>query len=604
MPDEITIDGMAEEEFRRSIETMLRSGQADEAAIRLKALVVDHAGEDKILAERFLTISSDEITLGGWDRLTEQLNQYDRPEVRITAIGVDIADPEDAGVWPDADGNLSPCIETSFFSDSAYPFSVMDREDLQDGYTMYGCEWQGNYDQADSTLSVLGIDDLYGSITSLEMEVSQYEEPPAEAISAGALGACYLAVLIHLAVRDAALKLGLPRPLCLLVGSNNAYPFFDSPVLTIEEYVAEGSVKHEPEPVVAASDEGADEELQPAEMASLESLTMPRKKVAKKMALVMEGAGEDYSPIPEDQIISEPTDAFVGLTELDDSPVQAKSLARISLSEMISTGEKAPPLFVKRNGDGKLAGPTEIHQPEFEPLDMRQPDGQKTDRISAEEEPVDFVEPVPEGDDQPDIADDSPPPEEIQDSDEGFRPLEPKPNDAQPGFGVDLFADGPEAPETGDETPVNADMPDGANHQDDTDESNMFELLDEANLPDANLPDPAPTQATAPEINDSQFELLGLRIDQEAPASDSAFDNPLAAEAQAEQEHADEDQAPVISAAQHPLRAGIVVSPPKQPHVAEPRSEAVWRQLLPTFARWADALTQNRIIRRIGNWFG
>ena len=45
MPEEIIIDGLEEHAFRRSIETMLRNGRADEAVERLKKLLPECAGE-------------------------------------------------------------------------------------------------------------------------------------------------------------------------------------------------------------------------------------------------------------------------------------------------------------------------------------------------------------------------------------------------------------------------------------------------------------------------------------------------------------------------------------------------------------------------------
>src|SRR3546814_3744173 len=45
----------------------------------------------------------------------------------------------------------------------------------------------------------------------------------------------YIAVLVHLAVRDTALERGLPRRLAVLVGSNESYPFFDAPVIPATE---------------------------------------------------------------------------------------------------------------------------------------------------------------------------------------------------------------------------------------------------------------------------------------------------------------------------------------------------------------------------------
>jgi len=168
----ITIDGMEEMEFRRSIESMLRNGRADDAADKLKNLLADFAGEGRILPERFLSVTAHDIRLDGWDQLGDKLGEYDRPEVPMSAISIDILDPQGIGARPDSGGCLKPVMETSYFSDSAYPFSEAGREDLLDGYSSFGCEWQGNFENVDTVISVEGIDDLYGATVGLENKVA------------------------------------------------------------------------------------------------------------------------------------------------------------------------------------------------------------------------------------------------------------------------------------------------------------------------------------------------------------------------------------------------------------------------------------------------
>ncbi|MCB2075186.1 MAG: hypothetical protein H6917_00165 [Novosphingobium sp.] len=241
--DDITIDGMGEMEFRRSIEEMLRRGEADGAASKLRGLLEPYAGESGILPARFLTVSADEISFAGWDELSERLGKYDRPELQISALSVAIAHPEEVGAQPGEDGTLSPSIETSYFSDSAFPFSVAARDDLLDGYSHYGCQWQGDFESTDSTLSVEGIDDLYGAIVKLEAKLMDSEQPDTEEIRAGSLGACYLAVLIHQALRETVRQKGLPRALCVMAGRDEVYPFFDAPVMTSEEYRHDGTIE-------------------------------------------------------------------------------------------------------------------------------------------------------------------------------------------------------------------------------------------------------------------------------------------------------------------------------------------------------------------------
>lgn len=226
----ITIDGMNEDDFRRSIESMLRRDEIDEAIARLKSLLAPYVGEGGILPSRFLAVTAEEVRLSGWDELGARLDAHDEPSHPISAIGISLTDPREAGRRLDDAGRMAPCIETSYFSDSAYPFSDATREDLLDGYSSFGFEWQDDHKLTDTTLSVDGIDDLYGAIVALEARLFDSDEPSEDEIRAGSLGACYLATLIHQAARDMVRRNGLPRPLCVMAGCDGVYPFFDAPV--------------------------------------------------------------------------------------------------------------------------------------------------------------------------------------------------------------------------------------------------------------------------------------------------------------------------------------------------------------------------------------
>jgi hypothetical protein len=288
----ITIDGMEEMEFRRSIETMLRRGQADDAAKRLRELLEGYAGEGRQLPARFLAVTADDVRLEGWNELGGKLGEYDRPEAAMSAISIDILDPQGVGVRPDEQGRLKPVIETSYFSDSAYPFSEAGREDLLDGYSSFGCEWQGNFENVDTTISVDGIDDLYGATVALENRVASGNSATTEDIEAGSVGSCYIAVLIHQAIRNAALDKGLPRPICVIAGSNDAYPFFDAPAMTVEEYCMANGITPAIEAEAASEfeeDFGEDAPQVAHGLASLESLmSMGGKKKEKKPVLTID----------------------------------------------------------------------------------------------------------------------------------------------------------------------------------------------------------------------------------------------------------------------------------------------------------------------------
>ena len=302
--DNITIDQMGEMDFRRSVEDMLRCGRADEAADKLRGLLEGCAGEGKILPGRFLTVASDDVSLKGWDLLALKIEEYDRESNPISAISIAITDPLDDGVSPDAQGRLAPSIRTGYFSDSAYPFSKAERSDLLEGYSLFGCEWRDDYEGTDTTLSVEGIDDLYGAIARLDEKVSREAEPSREDIRAGTLGACYVAVLIHQATRDAIRRNGLPRPLCIMAGYHEVYPFFDAPVMSCEEYLADGvitPVSEGPEPITVDAVDIDEAGMQGA-ASGYGSLTSVGKAKSKKKPVIALDAADAESAARYNQL--------------------------------------------------------------------------------------------------------------------------------------------------------------------------------------------------------------------------------------------------------------------------------------------------------------
>ncbi len=231
----IDIDGMSEEEFRRSIEGRLRQGLAGKAVEKLRAQLAPFAGPGGILPERFMTVTADELTLGGWEALSDAMRRHDRPGRPITALSVTFGWPGDDVPKPDAEGRLSPVIETSYYTDDAFPFSQSSREDLLDGYSYHGCTWTGDCEATDTALWLTGIDDLHGALAQLEARLLASDEPDAEGIRAGSIGACLLSALLFQVV-DARIALGgMARPLCVMAGSNGVYPYFDAPVAGFPE---------------------------------------------------------------------------------------------------------------------------------------------------------------------------------------------------------------------------------------------------------------------------------------------------------------------------------------------------------------------------------
>lgn len=227
----IILDGLDEEEFRRSIETRLRRGLAGAAIERLRSLLAPYAGPGGILPERFLTVTAADLHFYGWESLGDVLRRHDLPGRPITALSIAFAWPGEDAPAPDSDGLLAPHIEVGFFNDESFPFSQSALDDLLEGYSLHGCTWSGDYVAADTVLALGGIDDLHGALAALEARLLASEEPDEIEIRAGSLASCLLSALLFQAVGEQVARAGLPRPLCVMSGSDGVYPYFDAPVV-------------------------------------------------------------------------------------------------------------------------------------------------------------------------------------------------------------------------------------------------------------------------------------------------------------------------------------------------------------------------------------
>ena len=243
----IAIDGQSEEDFRRSIESDLRHGRDSAAIARIQKLLAPYAGPDGILPERFLTVTAADLALRGWSFLGDSIARHDRPGRPVTAISIALAWAGEEPPTPDAQGCLHPHVETGYYNDAAYPFSQSGRDDLLDGYSLHGCNWAADCEASDNALSVDGIDDLHGALVLLEAQLLASEEPDADAIVAGSLGACLLSALLFQAVGQRIAADGLPRPVCVTAGSNGVYPYFDAPVAGMPESARRAAEKAEEE---------------------------------------------------------------------------------------------------------------------------------------------------------------------------------------------------------------------------------------------------------------------------------------------------------------------------------------------------------------------
>ena len=223
-------DGLSEEEFRRSIEARLRENRPEEAVARLRRQLASEVEPGGILPARFMTVQSSDLVLDGWEELVTRIRAHDEPGRPITAISIAFGWPGENPPQPDERGHLNPLIEVEYFNDAPYPFSESDRDNLLEGYSYYGCTWSGEGKATERSLTLHGIDDLHGALAQLEARLLAMEVPDEAEIRAGSLGACLLSVLLFQAVRDRLASDALPRPVCVMAGSNGVYPYFDAPV--------------------------------------------------------------------------------------------------------------------------------------------------------------------------------------------------------------------------------------------------------------------------------------------------------------------------------------------------------------------------------------
>lgn len=205
----------------------------------VRAVLTELESHGHDLARRCLSANHTMLTVVGWERLANKLATLNRGSKLITALGIDLSWPGHIDLEPDAEGRLDPLIETNYYSDQAFSFSTATRSDLLlTGYSSGGSEWQGSFEDIDNTFEVKGIGDLYGSVYALERATSAKREPGYD-FDMAVTGSCFIAVLIHRAVREATgRRNSSTRPMTVIVGSNECYPFFDAPAVTHDEYEA------------------------------------------------------------------------------------------------------------------------------------------------------------------------------------------------------------------------------------------------------------------------------------------------------------------------------------------------------------------------------
>lgn len=364
---EITVAGLEEREFLRAIEDQLREGNADSAAATLRSLLPDVAGDGLPLPAGFLSVTPDDVVIDGWEMFADRMTVHDRPKRPISAISIDISWPGHLGIEPDERGRLDPIIETSYFSDASFPFSKCDREGILQGYRNGTSAWHGEFEEIDDTIEVRGIETLYGALVSLELLITRTNDATDHQRLAYMIGSAYIAVLVHQAVRDVALLKGLPRPLAVFVGSNEAYPCFEAPVIsarTPNTEVADVEIVCRD---VAEILSGENDNIQFGQ--SADEITPGGETMSESVNFEpVEFEPVNFEPVTTSEPDSTPASSVEAATEADEvKATQAAKPARKPRKPR--TTAATPKLTTKRTStvkakavDGDAAAPTEVEQ--------------------------------------------------------------------------------------------------------------------------------------------------------------------------------------------------------------------------------------------------
>lgn len=207
--------------FIRSLEVSLCEGKPDEAF----RLATDKA--------RGLTDRSGKLR-GIGDAHLDQLRLSAIPPFAhspaTTAISFDLSWPGHFGSQPDRDGNLTPIVETNYFSDGAFVFSTANRAEYVSA-TASRAPWVGAFDDIGGGYDILGLEREYGLVQKL----AAIKDRTPEEEDCYCLNAAIAAIMAHLAVKQTIMNRGLDAPVAILVGSNEDYPYFVAPVVTYQE---------------------------------------------------------------------------------------------------------------------------------------------------------------------------------------------------------------------------------------------------------------------------------------------------------------------------------------------------------------------------------
>lgn len=236
--------------FRARIEAMLRASEADAALALVRQGLEALADQRLPVVDIALATSPAQIKIAGWDALAATLARLEARGVAVTAIGIDLTGSCWDGALPEIGQEVPPYLETSYYTDlPEIAFSTATRADILAAYTDYGSPWIGCFAEIEGDIEVEGLSKLYSAVIRNAYE--KHRDRDDALGDAHLLAASASAILLHIAVRSAVAAGALPRPVAVIVGSNEGYPFYDAPVVSGDEARALMPARPAPAPAQA-----------------------------------------------------------------------------------------------------------------------------------------------------------------------------------------------------------------------------------------------------------------------------------------------------------------------------------------------------------------
>lgn len=264
-----------ERAFRAEIEQMLRKGCASEALAAVDAKlreIVEHP-----LAELALAAEPSRVSVRGWEVLSETIESLDLHGDPITAVAIHTSEPSGPDEGASASPRLEPVLETNFYCDEVFPFSGSDRDATNAAFDR--APWKDRFEHRDHSLRIAGVGAPNGANPEAGPLIDSGDMPEPVDRDARQLTAIRTTVLLFMAVARAVEKQGLPRPMTVMIGSDDEFCRLSAPVVTRDEYEA------------ATDDSGEAGDIDESLFKSLASVAPPRQNA-------------DYRFTPETEHIS------------------------------------------------------------------------------------------------------------------------------------------------------------------------------------------------------------------------------------------------------------------------------------------------------------